>query len=384
MNTKIIIIIIIFFSFISWILWSYFFINILLNSNNNINSNQNEIIKNQKIINITDIESEITKLVKNASPSVVSIVIKKDIDMFRSDPWWFFEERVWSVEKKVWWWSGFFVSKDWIIMTNKHVVWDQNAKYSVITNDWKEYDAIVLALDPLTDLAIIKINWENNFPVLNAIEDEKYIKIWQFVIAIWNALAEFQNSVSFWVISWKWRNIEAWNNWYSEKLVWLLQTDARINPWNSWWPLIDLNWEIVWINTAIAWNSQWLGFSIPLSKKRVEYILSSINKYWSIKRPFIWINYIPLNLSISKEIWLDLEYWAYIPEKEDVIAKLSIAEKSWIKWWDIILEIDWVKIDINNNIADLIQNKIPWDKIKLKILTKEKIEKIMFLELWEY
>jgi len=384
MNTKIIIIIIIFFSFISWILWSYFFINILLNSNNNINSNQNEIIKNQKIINITDIESEITKLVKNTSPSVVSIVIKKDIDMFRSDPWWFFEERVWSVEKKVWWWSGFFVSKDWIIMTNKHVVWDQNAKYSVITNDWKEYDAIVLALDPLTDLAIIKINWENNFPVLNAIEDEKYIKIWQFVIAIWNALAEFQNSVSFWVISWKWRNIEAWNNWYSEKLVWLLQTDARINPWNSWWPLIDLNWEIVWINTAIAWNSQWLGFSIPLSKKRVEYILSSINKYWSIKRPFIWINYIPLNLSISKEIWLDLEYWAYIPEKEDVIAKWSIAEKSWIKWWDIILEIDWVKIDINNNIADLIQNKIPWDKIKLKILTKEKIEKIMFLELWEY
>ncbi len=389
MNLKVIVFIIIFFSFISWILWSLFIIKILwvwINFAENWFFEEKEIIKDTKKINITDLESEITSLVKKASPSVVNIIIKKDVWMYRSDPWGFFRERVWSIEKKIWWWSWFFVSKDWIIMTNKHVVWDQNAKYSVITNDWIEYDAQVLALDPLTDLAIIKIDWKwKNFSVLEVIEDEKYLKIWQFVVAIWNALAEFQNSVSFWVISWKWRSIEAWwQNYNTERLIWLLQTDAAINPWNSWWPLINLNWEIIWINTAIAWNSQWLWFSIPISKKRVNYILESIKKYWTIKRPFIWINYIPVDREIQSQLWLKYDYWAYIPEDKDAILKWSIAEKSWIWLWDIILEIDDKKVDLENNIANLIQNKIPWDKIKLKIISKENIEKIMFLELWEY
>lgn len=389
MKTKILIALIVMSSFISWTIWSYIFLYFVNPELNNIITStvQKDIIKDWKTINITDVQSEITKLVKESWPWVVNIVIKKDIDLYRRDPWWFFQEKVWSVEKEVWWWSWFFVTKDWIIMTNKHVVSDTSAKYTVITNEWKEYDASVLALDPLTDLAIIKIDsaQNNEFKVLNAIEDENFINIWEFAVAIWNALWEFQNSVSFWVISWKNRSIEAsWENIWTEKLTWLLQTDAAINPWNSWWPLLDLNWEIMWINTAVSGNWQWLGFSIPLSRKRINYILDSIKKYWSIKRPFIWINYLPINDSIAKELWLNVNYWAYIANEEWSIVKWSSAEKSWIKAWDIVLEVDWEKIDVSTPLQNLIQNKIPWDTINLKVLKSDWEEKDIQITLWEY
>lgn len=388
MKIKLLSFLIIVSSLISWVIWSYIFLYYISPGLNNVITNTitTEIIKDWKNITITDLQSEITKLVKNVWPSVVNIIIKKDIDLYRRDPWGFFQEKVWSVEKQIGWWSWFFVSKDGIIMTNKHVVADTNAKYTVITSDWKEYDASVIALDPLTDLAIIKIEKSSkDFQILNVIEDEKYINIGQFAIAIWNALGEFQNSVSFWVISWKNRSIDAsWDSIWTEKLTWLLQTDTAINPGNSGGPLLNLNWEIVGINTAIAWNAQWLWFAIPLSKKRIDYILESIKKYWSIKRPFIWISYLPVNDNIASELWLKVNYWAYIPKENGSIATWSIAEKSWLKAWDVILEIDWSKINLETPISSLIQNKIPWDKIELKVLKESWEEKLLNLELWEY
>lgn len=388
MKIKILVVLIVLSSLISWVIWSYIFLYYVSPELNNVITNTitKEVIKNWKNITITDLQSEITKLVSEVGPSVVNIIIKKDIDLYRRDPWGFFSEKVWSVEKQIWWWSWFFISRDGIIITNKHVVADSQAKYTIITNDSKEYDASVIALDPLTDLAILKIDnaWKD-FSVLKIIEDEKYINIGQFAIAIWNALWEFQNSVSFWVISWKNRSIIAsWDSIWAEKLTGLLQTDTAINPWNSWWPLLNLNWEIVGINTAIAWNWQWVGFSIPLSKKKINYILESIKKYWSIKRPFIWINYIPINDSVKQELWLKVNYWAYIPKENNSITSWSIAEKTWLKAWDIILEIDQIKINIENPISSLIQNKIPWDKIELKVLKESWEEKIINLELWEY
>lgn len=388
MNTKIISVIIVISSFISWIIWSYIFLYFIKPELDNVITKvvNRDVIRDWKTINITNLQSEITKLVWEAWPWVVNIIIKKDIDLYRRDPWWFYQEKVWSVEKEIWWWSWFFITQNWTILTNKHVVSDPKAKYTVITNEWKEFDASVVALDPLTDLAVIKIdNPENQiFKVIPAVEDERNTNIWEFVVAIWNALWEFQNSISFWVISWKNRSIEASWEWFSEKLVWLLQTDAAINPWNSWWPLLNINWEVVWINTAISWEWQWLWFSIPLSKKRINYLLDSIKKYWSIKRPFIWISYIPINENIQNELWLKSNYGWYIPPDSESIIPWSNAEKSWIEKWDIILEIDWQEISIVSSIQEIIQNKIPWDTINLKILKSNWEEKNIEMVLWEY
>ncbi len=389
MKTKILITLIIISSLISWLIWSYVFLYFISPKLNNIITKtvEKEVTKDWKNITITDLQSEVTKLISSSWPGVVNIIIKKDIDLYRQNPWGFFQEKVWSVEKEIWWWSWFFVTKDWVILTNKHVASQKDAKYAVITNDWKEYDASVVALDPLTDLAIIKIEnpWNNKFKVLNTIEDEKSINIWEFAVAIWNALWQFQNSVSFWVVSWKNRSIEAsWEGFWTEKLTWLLQTDTAINPWNSWWPLLNLNWEIMWINTAVSGNGQWLGFSIPLSKKRINYILNSIQKYWSIKRPLIWINYIPVTDALATEKWLKVNYWAYIPEWENNILAGSSAQKAWITTWDIILEVDGEQIAIDNPIQSIIQNKIPWDTINLKVLKSNWEEKNIEIVLGEY
>ncbi len=366
-----IIFLIMIFSFISSVFWSYVF-NIFFKNTQIITSSTKQIKQETKLVNIKDLQSQITQVVDKMWPSVVNVIIKKDLPLYRQDPFWFFREQVWSVTRQIWGWSGFIISKNGYILTNKHVVSESDSTYTVITNDQKEYDAKIIAIDKMTDLAILKIESQDEFTPLKSIQSLDNLRIWEFVIAIWNALAEFQNSVSFWVLSWKNRTIEAWTQTQTsiEKLTWLLQTDAAINPWNSWWPLLNLDGEVIWINTAIAWNGQGLWFSIPLTQKRIDYILSSISKYNTIKRPFIWINYISLNSNIANQLWLKSEYWAYLQD-ENSILKDSPAYDKWLKSWDIILEINKEKITQTNNIPNIIQNNIPWDKVNLKVLSKD-------------
>lgn len=366
MNNKILAIGIIFFSFVSGIFGSYIFSQ--FNSPQPAQLKQNgEIIKNGKNISITDLQNEITQIVENVSPSVVNIVINKDLTIYRNDPFNFFRQPVWSVNQKVGWWTGFFITSDGIILTNKHVISDTDAQYTVILKNWEEYSAKVLAVDPLSDLAVIKINSQNTFQPVEFIQQYEWenseIKIWQFAIAIWNALAEFQNSVALWVISGSNRSIEA--QW--EKLSGLLQTDAAINPGNSGGPLVNLNGEVMWINTAISGNAQWIWFSIPLSTKKIDYILESVEKYWEIKKPFIGINYVLLNQAWAKQLWVEYDYWAYILDEENAIVEWSSAQKSWIKPGDIILKVNNTKITQNNDLASFIQNRIPGETLELEM-----------------
>lgn len=338
-----------------------------------------ETMKTEKITSVVSLQNDITKIVKNISPSVVSIIIKKDLTVYRQDPFWFFQTPVWTVKSKVWWWTWFFITKDWKIITNKHVVADPSAEYTVIANDWTEYDAKIIAIDPVTDLAIIQINLDKIYEPLEIITENYELDVWQFTIAIWNALAEYQNSVSLGVLSGKNRTISD----DTIKLSGLLQTDAAINPGNSWWPLVNLDWKVIGINTAIVSWAEWLWFSIPLTKERIDYVLRSIDKYWTIKKPFIWINYIINSPWIQKELWLKVNYWAYIPETENAIVPWSSAEKAWLKSWDTILEADGEKINLDNTLSSIIQTRIPWDTIKLKVLKKNWDEKELELNLWE-
>jgi len=182
----------------------------------------------QKQADLVNLESSITDEVSNISPSVVSIIIKKDLVVYRSDPWGFFQQPIGNVRRQIGGGSGFFITKDGTILTNKHVISDNNATYTVITNDGTEYDAQVVATDPINDLAVIKIEDSSGkeFPPLSFIESQDNVKLGSFAIAIGNALAEFQNSISLGIVSGKDRDIEA----SGEKLTGLIQTDATINP----------------------------------------------------------------------------------------------------------------------------------------------------------
>lgn len=368
----------------SWIAWAYLF-------NTYINpplEPTTPVIAPQQVKNTpppapadmaTSLESTITRKVQEIAPSVVSIIIKKDLVIYKSDPFGFFRQPAGTVERKVGGGTGFFIRADGKIITNKHVVSDKNAVYTVITHTGEEYDATVIAVDPLNDLAIIKIDDTKIFPTLEVVENMKSVSVWQFAIAIWNALAEFQNSVSLGIVSWKERSIESQN----ETLSGLIQTDTAINPWNSGGPLINLEGKVMWINTAIVNNSEGIGFAIALTTGRIDYILESIKKSGTIKRPFIGINYVANSPTIMQEFWLWVDYWAYIIDEAWSVISGSSAEIAGIEPGDIILEVDGKEITPKNNLGIIVQNKIPGETLTLKILKKSGQEEVVELILWE-
>jgi len=243
------IILIIILSSIIWAFSSFLFLN---NFNNK---------------NINYLEEKIINLSEKSSSSIVSIIEKKDLDIYKNNKYSFFNNKVWG-------WTGFFINKEWIIITNNHVVKNKNSEYIIILNNWKEFKSKIIYSDKNKDIAFLQIISTEGFnPLyLKFLEKKEKLKIWQFVLSIWNTMSEYNNSVSFWIISWLNRNIE--NNYI--KLNNLIQTDTNINPWNSGWPLINLEWKVIWINTLIINWSQNIGFAISLTKDEVEKYLNKI------------------------------------------------------------------------------------------------------------
>jgi len=390
MQQRLLVILIIFCSVLSGTLASYVFVTFLHPLYQTPDSSivlQKEIVTEGKTTTITDLQSEVTQLVETVGEWVVNIIIKKDVDQYRRDPFGFFSSLNTKEERQVGGGSGFFIEKSGTILTNKHVISDRNAKYVVITNDGSEYDASVVALDTITDLWVLKIeNTQEDFPVLPITTDEWAVNIGQFAVAIGNALWEFQNSVSLGVISGKNRSIEAAmaGSSKTEKLTGLFQTDAAINPGNSGGPLLNLEGEVIGVNTAIA-SGQGLGFTIPMTKKRVNYILESIQKHGSIKRPFIGINYHDVTSELALEWGLPYTYGGFIPLENDSIIPDGPADKAGIEPGDLILEVDGNKVSVQTPIPALIQNHIPGDRIELKIYrSKTDSEEIFSLVLGEY
>jgi len=231
--------------------------------------NTNSEIEHNKLMSL---ETNIVSLAKKASPSVVSIIITKDLWVYKRDPWGFFQYKIWSVQKQVWGWTGFFINSNGVIITNKHVISDTNSQYSVILNDGTEYNAEIIAVKKDNDIAFLRIIAPDKAFIPLEFINKWDISIWQFSLAIWNALAEFKNSVSFWVVSGINREIR--DNYIN--LQWLIQTDTAINPWNSWGPLLNLEWKVMWINTAIINGSQNIWFAIELSQDEVDEYLKQI------------------------------------------------------------------------------------------------------------
>lgn len=241
-------------------------------------------------------EEKIVRIVSDMLPSVVSIVATKDlpvvercfIDPFGDDPLFkeFFggEFRIPSVcqsegkteKRKVGSGSGFIVSRDGLVVTNRHVVQDASAEYSVILNDGKKLPATILMRHATHDLAVAKIQTDEQFHAV-LLGDSDTIRSGQRVIAIGNALGEFQNTVSLGIISGLRRSIVAGTQGgATEELTDLIQTDAAINPGNSGGPLLDLNGKAIGINTAVAQGAENIGFALPINL--VKEILQKTNQ----------------------------------------------------------------------------------------------------------
>lgn len=328
----------------------------------------------------------VVQVVKNASPAVVSIVASKDVpiieryfvDPFGDDPFFkqFFGENPnlqvpqlrqnGTKRQEVSAGSGFIVSADGFIVTNKHVVADVTADFTVLTNDGKKLPAKVLARDPVQDLAILQITG-SNLPFLK-LADSSAIKIGQTVIAIGNALGEFRNTVSVGVVSGLQRSIVANGGADGpEALQELVQTDAAINPGNSGGPLINVYGEVVAINTAVASGAQSIGFAIPINKVKRD--IESVRKTGKIIYPYLGVRYAPVTDDLAKSLNLGRNYGALLGKNTDgpAVVPGGPADRAGLKEGDIILVVAGERIDANRALSAIVQNHAVGEEITLTV-----------------
>ncbi len=273
--------------------------------------------------------------------------------------------------------TGFVVTSDGLIVSNKHVVlgFDQ---FTVTTFDGKVLDAKVVATDPLNDLALLKVE-AKGLPVVD-LGDYDRVQVGQWVIAIGNALGEFQNSVTVGVISAKERSANPSDGQGRvEALFGLLQTDAAINPGNSGGPLVNLSGQVIGINTAVAGNAQNIGFALPVSD--IKRALESYRKENKIVQPYIGIRTQTLTKAIATSLGLSVEKGALIHGgNQSAIDPKSPAASVDLKEGDIITKVDNQVIDQENPLPRVVRQHNPGDKITLTILrgaVESKVELVL-------
>jgi len=247
-----------------------------------------EVVK-QEISKQKSQDEILTEDVAKITPSVVSIVISKDVpklevvyvNPFGNDP--FFNDvnvrvpryiQKGTEEKKVGAGTGFLISSNGYIATNRHVVDDPEAKYTVLLSDGTQKTAAITYVDDKIDFAIIKTEGAN-YPYVT-LGDSNTIKLGQSVFAVGNALGEYNNSVSTGIISGLNRDIQASGEGATENLKGVIQTDAAINPGNSGGPLVTLDGEVIGVNVATVVGSSNISFSIPVNT--IKEIINSVVK----------------------------------------------------------------------------------------------------------
>lgn len=303
--------------------------------------------------------------VKTASPSVVSITgVSKTVDFFGN---------VGSSESAG---TGFIVREDGLILTNKHVVSASGAEYTVFTNDGKQYTAKIKAVDPLYDLAFLKIN-AKNLPVAK-LGDSSSLQIGQKVIAIGNALGQYQNTVTEGVVSAIGRAIQAGDSGSSstESLENMIQTDAAINSGNSGGPLVNLDGQVIGINTAVDQSGQSIGFAIPINVAKSA--IDSVVTTGRVVRPMIGVSYISITKEFAVSNNLPVNEGAYIYGSKNQLAVIpgSPADKAGLRDGDIITKINNDKISNNKSLSSLIGKYKVGDKVEITYLRDGKTKTV--------
>ncbi len=265
--------------------------------------------------------------------------------------------------------TGFVIAADGMILTNRHVVEDEDAEYRVTLANDREFVAQVLARDPIHDIAVIQIE-ANDLPFAQ-LGDSDGITIGQTVIAIGNALSEFDNTVTRGIISGINRRVVAGNGRGSNEVIEeAIQTDAAINPGNSGGPLISLDGVVIGVNTAVSRQGQSVGFATPINVAKRA--IDSVQKFGRIVRPWLGVRYSLLDQITANALGLSVHEGAYIvpaegPNTPGVIPG-SPAALAGVQEGDVIVRINDKLITQDNPLAKVIAEFAPEDQVTLGIL----------------
>jgi len=317
-------------------------------------SNGETVFQKERVV---DEESVVIDVVDKVSPSVVSIAVKNNQSL---NPFGFPQQ---GSQQESGIGTGFVVSSDGLIITNKHVVSETNSNYVAIIKNSdggeKKYDISEIHRDSFNDLAILKIDTQGLSPV--ELGDSDHLKVGQKVIAIGNALGRFENTVTTGVVSGLGRGVAPIDpaTGVAERLDDLIQTDAAINPGNSGGPLANSAGQVIGINTAVA-SAENIGFAIKINivKQLISDFKTSGGK---ISRPLLGVRYT----HISKDTALLND----VPEGELVreVVSGSAADRAGIKVGDILTQFDGQKLTEEDTLSKLIRGKKVGDEVKLKV-----------------
>ena len=306
-------------------------------------------------------ESVVIDVVEEVGPSVVTVSVQTPARrILEFDPFSGLRSRVeGGVDQDIG--TGFIISEDGLVITNKHVVSDRTAIYKVITSDNQEYEVQEISRDPSNDLAILKINANALKPVeLGSSED---LRVGQFVIAIGTALGKFRSTVTTGVISGLGRGITAGSVFqgYVERLDDVIQTDAAINPGNSGGPLLNSAGQVIGVNVAVAVSAENIGFAIPIDI--VKTAIDNFKQTGSFaSKPFLGIEYsmIPEESAILNSV----PQGAYVAS---VVAG-SPAESAGIRRGDIITKLDGEELkNAEGGLAEVISKKKAGQRVDIEI-----------------
>ena len=336
------------------------------------------VVEEPEVAVVIDPEQSVVDIVRKAKPAVVSIVVSKMVPMYavsyQQIPGTLFKTPVYTEsgkeKKQTGSGSGFFISSDGLIVTNRHVVSEKDAIYDIILNNGKTYTGTVLARDTVLDFALIKIEGKG-FSYLE-LGDSDSIEVGESVIAIGNTLGKYDNTVSTGIVSGLSRSLTASNkSGGTERLDKVIQTDAAINPGNSGGPLINLKGKVIGINVAVVEGSSNVGFALPSNS--VKSSISSVKSTGKIIRPYVGVRYIPITAELKSKNNLLVDYGIWVKQgssaRDAAIVPGSPAEKAGIKEGDIILTVDGQAINEDQSFSFLINQKKVGNTVVLRALS---------------
>ena len=308
--------------------------------------------------------SSLPDLTFAASKSIDAVVHVKNTSIVKdSDSWalqFFYGD---DSRKKVGTGSGVIISPDGYITTNYHVI-ENSTEVIVTTNDNREYEAEIIGVDEVTDIAVLKIDTDSDLDYI-FFGDSDSTLIGEWVLAVGNPY-NLNSTVTAGIISSKSRDL----NEFDQKNQSFIQTDAAVNFGNSGGALVNIQGELIGINTLIqSMTGGYVGYSFAVPSNTVRKIFEDILEYGDVQKGLLGVRGVALRSSYSKQLNLEETEGFYI----DVIEPGFGADISGLQKGDIIKSIDDVKINRFSDLSGYLSSKRPGDKVKVKYIRDEEL-----------
>lgn len=320
----------------------------------------------------------ISQIAKNVGPSVVSVDVtseQQQVDFFG---------RGRSVEQQSAG-TGIIISESGYVITNRHVIDATATAVSVTLSDGTTLDDVEVvgrtADSDTLDIAFLKIKDTKGKKLIAAkIGDSSKVEVGDKVVAIGNALGQFQNTVTTGIISGYGRSVEAGGSSGEdvETLQNLFQTDASINEGNSGGPLVNINGEVIGINTAIAaGTAENIGFAIPIND--TQGLIKSVLEKGKLERPYLGIRYVTLTDDYAFELNIEQKRGVYITPGSSGAPSIiagSPADKAGLKEKDVITKVNGTLVDEKNSLISLLGQKSVGESVELTVIRDGKEQSI--------